>query len=257
MSALHNIEDVRSYWNEFVNDIEVTDHPVGTDEFFDELERYRYEKIDYLKDYVGFEQYRGKKVLEVGCGVGNDLLQFARAGAVVSARDLTENAVRLATQNLAREGFVGDIQQGNSEALGFPDDTFDVVYSHGVLHHTVDTEQAIAEVRRVLKPGGEAIIMLYNRRSWFYLAHVLSGTNIEHADKDAPIIRCYTTAECRELFKNFQSVRIHVDRFPKKTVKFRSLFAKLNNYVLVPFFQILPGPIKRPFGWHIMIRANK
>jgi len=257
MSAAATLEDVRSYWNEYVNDIEITDLPVGTPEFFDALERYRYDKIDYLKNYVAFPTYKGKKVLEIGCGAGIDLMQFARAGAFVSARDLTENAAHLAQANLAREGYTGDIRVGNAEALDFPDGSFDVVYSHGVLHHTVDTEKSIAEVHRVLRVGGAAIIMLYNRYSWFNLVAILSGTPIEHAKKEAPIIRKYSTGECRRLFSKFRSVDIHVDRFPKKTVKFGNFFAKLNNYVLVPFFEILPEPVKRPFGWHIMIRATK
>lgn len=257
MVTAHTLEDVRQYWNEYVNDIEITDYPPGSNEFFEALEKYRYDKIDYLKDYVDFPRYKGKKVLEIGCGAGVDLMQFARAGARVSARDLTENAVELTKANLAREGYSGDIKQGNAEALDFPDDTFDVVYSHGVLHHTVDTEKSIAEVRRVLKPGGEAVIMLYNRNSWFAFVAWLSGTNVEHAKKDAPIIRKYSISECRELFKDFQNVHIHVDRFPKRTVKFDNLFAKLNNYLLVPFFELLPDAIRRPLGWHIMIRATK
>ena len=256
-ATAHTLEDVRSYWNEYVNDIEITQHPVGSPEFFEALEKYRYDKIDYLLDYVDFPQYKSKKILEIGCGVGNDLMQFARAGADVSARDITENAVKLAAANLAREGYKGDIKQGNAEALDFPDDTFDVVYSHGVLHHTVDTEKSIGEVRRVLKPGGEAIIMLYNRISWLAFVAWISGTNIEHAEKDAPIIRKYSTKETRELFREFSDIRIHVDRFPKRTLKFDNLAGKLNNYVLVPFFDILPDAIRRPFGWHIMIRANK
>lgn len=257
MSVAHTLEEVRSYWNEYVNDIEITQHPRGSPEFFEALEKYRYDKIDYLYDYVGFDQYKGKKVLEIGCGVGHDLMQFARAGAYVSARDLTENAVELAIKNLKREGYSGDIKQGNAEALDFDDNAFDVVYSHGVLHHTVDTEQSISEVRRVLKPGGEAVIMLYNRHSWLALVAWLSGTNIEHAQKDAPIIRKYTTQECRDLFREFRNLEIHVDRFPKRTLKFNNLFGKLNNYLLVPFFEILPDVMRRPFGWHIMIRANK
>ncbi len=257
MGTAHTLEDVRQYWNEYVNDIEITQYPIGSVEFFDALEKYRYDKIDYLEDYVDFPRYKGKKILEIGCGAGIDLMQFARAGATMSARDLTENAVELATANLAREGYSGDIKQGNAEALDCADDTFDVVYSHGVLHHTVDTEKSIAEVRRVLKPGGEAVIMLYNRNSWFALVAWLSGTNVEHAKKDAPIIRKYSTSECRELFENFKNVRILVDRFPKRTVKFDNLFAKLNNYLLVPFFEMLPDAIRRPLGWHIMIRAIK
>jgi ubiquinone/menaquinone biosynthesis C-methylase UbiE len=252
-----SLEDVRAYWNEFVNDIEVTDLPIGSAEFFDTLERYRYEKIDYLRDYVDFPRYRGKKVLEIGCGVGIDLLQFARAGAQVSARDLTENAIQLATANLARQGYQGDLEVGNAEALDFPDASFDVVYSHGVLHHTVDTEKSIGEVYRVLRTGGEAVIMLYNRYSWFNLVAILSGTPIEHAKKDAPIVRRYSVGECRKMFRQFRQVQIHVDRFPKCTLKFDNLFAKLNNYTLVPFFELLPSRIKQPFGWHIMIRATK
>ncbi len=257
MGSVTTLEDVRSYWNEYVNDAEVTDLPVGTPEFFEALERYRYEKIDYLKEYVDFPRYRGQKVLEVGCGVGIDLLQFARAGAMVSAIDLTQNAVSLARANLAREGHTGDVRVGNAEALAFPDGSFDVVYSHGVLHHTVDTERAIEEVRRVLREGGEAIVMLYNRYSWFNLAAMLSGTPIEHAQKDAPIIRRYSSGECRQLFRRFREVAVHVDRFPKRTVKHQNLFAGLNNYLLVPFFEVLPQALKRPFGWHIMIRAIK
>lgn len=257
MAATPTLEDVRSYWNEFVNDIEVTDLPVGTSEFFDALERYRYDKIDYLLDYVGFSRYNGKEVLEIGCGVGIDLLQFARAGSRVSAIDLTENAAKLAQANLGREGYQGHIRVGNAEALDFPDNSFDLVYSHGVLHHTVDTGKAVSEVHRVIRFGGEAIVMLYNRCSWFNLVAVLSGTPIEHPKKDAPIIRRYSIGECRKLFQQFRDVQIHVDRFPKRTVKFDNLFSKLNNYLLVPFFEILPESIKRPFGWHIMIRATK
>ena len=257
MSKAATLEDVRAYWNEFVNDIEVTDLPIGSPEFFEALERYRYEKIDYLKDYVGFSRYKGKKVLEIGCGAGVDLLQFARAGAEVSAVDLTPNGIRLATANLARESYRGNLQVGNAESLDFPDEHFDVVYSHGVLHHTVDTQKSIDEVYRVLRVGGEAIIMLYNRYSWFNLVAVLSGTHIEHAKKDAPIIRRYSTGECRRMFARFSAVGIHVDRFPKRTVKFDNLFAKLNNHLLVPFFELLPDRIKRPLGWHIMIRATK
>jgi SAM-dependent methyltransferase len=126
-----------------------------------------------------------------------------------------------------------------------------------VLHHTVDTERAVSEAHRVLKPDGEAIVMLYNRYSWFNLAARASGTPIEHPEKDAPIIRRFSTRGCRKLFERFRHVDLHVDRFPKRTLKFDNLLAKLNNNVLVPFFERIPQRVKRPFGWHIMIRARK
>jgi ubiquinone/menaquinone biosynthesis C-methylase UbiE len=257
MPEEHTIEEVREYWNTYINDAEVVDAPLGSPEFFEALERYRYEKVDFLKDYVDFPRYRGKKVLEIGCGPGIDLLQFARAGAEVHARDLTENGVKLARANLAREGHEGDIRQGNAEELDVESESFDVYYSNGVLHHTVDIDKAIAEAHRVLRPDGEAIVMLYNRYSWFNLVATLSGTPVEHAEKDAPIVRRFSTRECRKLFRRFRDVEIYVDRFPKRTLKFDNLLAKLNNNVLVPFFGLLPSRIKRPFGWHIMIRSRK
>lgn len=258
---MRSLDDVRRYWNTYINDIEVCKNPVGTLDFFEELEAYRYEKISYLRDYMRFEQYYGAKVLEIGCGPGVDLLQFARAGADVWAIDISPRAVDLAHTNLVAHGFGEKTQQvttGNAEALNFPDDTFDLVYSHGVLHHTTNTERAIGEVRRVLKPNSEAIIMLYNRYSWFNALAVLSGTKIEHRDEDAPIIRRYSTRQCKRMFRHFGGpIEIHTDRFPRKTLKYENLFGKLNNFVLVPLFNAIPNRLKRPFGWHIMIRARK
>jgi SAM-dependent methyltransferase len=255
------IETIREYWNTYVNDIEVCQNSPGTPEFFDELEAYRYDKIDYLHDYVRFDRYRSLRVLEVGCGPGVDLVQFARAGADAWAIDLTENAVRLSRQHLATRGYprlAAQVQQASAEELPFPDASFDVVYSHGVLHHTPDTEKAIGEVHRVLRPRGEAVIMLYNRHSWFYALHRVSKTNVEHRDGDPPIIRCYTTAECRRLFERFSGpIEIHVDRLPKVTRKFTGAAARLFNHLLVPMYRLIPRRVSRRFGWHIMIRAFK
>ena len=130
--------------------------------YFAEIERVRYEQDDMLRDFAQFETARGKKVLEVGVGAGTDLLQWARAGADVSGIDLTDAAVAMATEHLALEGFKANIARGDAERLTFPDNTFDIFYSWGVLHHTPNTAQTIAEAHRVLKPGGTLKVMLYH-----------------------------------------------------------------------------------------------
>jgi ubiquinone/menaquinone biosynthesis C-methylase UbiE len=252
-----DLQDVQQYWNEYINDIEVAHSEIGTKEFFDEIEAYRYQKLAYLPRVVSFQSYKGKKVLEIGCGVGIDSLQFARAGADLTAIDLTPNAIKLARQNLEVHGYQATFINANAEALDFPDNHFDVVYSNGVLHHTPRPEKAIAEVLRVLKPGGEAVILLYKKHSWMHLLTNIKGVHVEHEEKEAPVIFYYSCQEVRQLFSKFVNVRLLVERFPCKTPKYSGLKAILFNQILVPLFQILPRAIISPLGAHILIWAYK
>src|SRR5262249_9880779 len=116
----------------------------------------------------GFDKYAGKKLLEIGCGTGTDLLQFARGGAVVTGVDLTPRSIEIAQRRLEIYGQNGQFSQGDAENLEFADESFDVVYSFGVIHHTPDTERAVQEIHRVLKRGGKAIVMIYHRSSLYY-----------------------------------------------------------------------------------------
>ncbi|MDY0093242.1 MAG: class I SAM-dependent methyltransferase [Candidatus Vecturithrix sp.] len=252
-----DLQEVQEYWNEYINDIEVARHEIGSREFFDELEHYRYQKLAYLPQVVSFPGYKGKKVLEIGCGVGLDSLQFARAGAELTAIDLTPNAITLAKRNLEVHGFQATFLNMNAEALEFPDNHFDAVYSHGVLHHTPRPQQAIDEVLRVLKPGGEAVIMLYKKNSWMHLLTRIEGVHVEHEEKEAPVIFYYTCDEVHQLFAKFERVRLLIERYPHTTPKYSRMKALLYNHIMVPVFHILPKALIRPLGAHIMIWAYK
>ena len=257
MTSPATLGDVKRYWSTHVNDIEVVDAPVGSPEFLEELERYRYQKMPYLRDIVRSPSWRGKRVLEIGCGPGMDLIQLAGAGARVTGMDSTPPAVRLARRHLQIRQLPGSVLEGNAERTPFADGTFDAVYSHGVLHHTVDTQRAIDEVHRVLKPGGEAVIMLYHRVSWFWLLSKVTKTPVEHADADAPIVRVYSTAEVRRLFHAFSKVNVVTERFPAKTKKFKGWKGLGFNGVFVPIFNALPTSLTARWGWHLMIYATK
>jgi SAM-dependent methyltransferase len=249
------IRAIRNYWNERIHDLEIARHPVGTKEFFQELADYRYEKLDYLQRVVDFAGYRGKKLLEIGCGVGLDLARFARGGAEVTGVDLAGVSIELAKKNFAFSATTGDLQIMNGERLEFADDTFDVVYAHGVLQYTAEIQAMIGEIRRVLKPGGEAILMVYNRYSWLNFMSKLFGVKLEH--EDAPVLETFSIRQFRKMLSQFSQTDIIPERFPVPTRLHRGIKAAVYNGVFVSAFNALPKRLIRPLGWHLMAKAIK
>ncbi len=185
-----NIEDVRQYWNRHPLLSHELDSP-GSTTFFEALDKAKREDSDrFAIPYWEFEKWRGRRVLDIGCGPGWVAVQYARGGAVVDAVDLTPRAVEIAIANARLAGVEPRIQVGNAEALPFERDCFDLVVSSGVLHHTPDTMQAFRESFRVLKPGGSAKITLYRKgilhHPWMFpltrLAMRLTGLRHPGAD---------------------------------------------------------------------------
>jgi ubiquinone/menaquinone biosynthesis C-methylase UbiE len=146
---------------------------VGSAEFFAEVERHRYSLEPHIRSVVDFPRWRDKDVLEAGCGIATDGLQFARAGARYTGLDRSERALELATRRFSLEQAIGAFVEGSVDELPFADATFDLVYSHGVIHHIPETERAIAEFHRVLRPGGTAIVMVYHRDSLNYHVNIM------------------------------------------------------------------------------------
>ncbi|HEX6190246.1 MAG TPA: class I SAM-dependent methyltransferase [Pyrinomonadaceae bacterium] len=161
-------ERVRVFWQAHPCGTKFSDAEIGTPEFFARVEAHRYEKEWHIPAAADFQNTRGLRVLEIGCGMGTDGAQFAKAGAIYTGIDLTDAAVELARKRFQVSGLPGEFRVADAERLDFPDASFDLVYSHGVLHHTPDIEAAVREIHRVLKPGGRAMVMLYHRGSYNY-----------------------------------------------------------------------------------------
>ncbi len=161
-------ERVRAFWQAHPCGTKFSDAEMGTREFFERVEAHRYAKEWHIPAAADFAGARGLRVLEIGCGLGTDGAQFAKAGADYTGIDLTNAAIELARKRFALSGLPGEFRVADAENLDFADDSFDLVYSHGVLHHTPDTALAVREIHRVLKPGGRAIVMLYHRGSYNY-----------------------------------------------------------------------------------------
>ena len=240
------------------------DHEPGSLGFFQSVERDRYQDYaPWMAETIGFSRYAGRRVLEVGGGLGTDLAQFVKAGAAVTDCDLAAGHLEMARRNFAVRGLAGSFLLGDGETLPFRDGSFDVVYSFGVIHHTPDTERAVAEFHRVLRPGGEVIVMVYAKHSWNYwyrdwwLLGIRGGLlrtmtmsdilaqNTEYSPSGArPLVKVYTASQCRRIFAGFREVSI--------------CKRQLTAYEIPRLLRFLPlGAWGRLMGWNLIVRARK
>ncbi len=239
----------------------------GTRGYFDAIEDYRYRiYAPWMKKVIGFDRYEHKRVLEVGCGTGTDLLQFARGGAVVTGCDLTPRSVEIARRRFKVYGLEGQFSISDAENLSFPDESFDLVYSFGVIHHTPDTQRAVSEIHRVLRPGGKAVVMVYHRSSFYYWLGLMLKRGIfggelfkygpaeimsryvEHTETGGrPLVKAFTRGESYELFKDFGRCAVEVNQLtrPELGVVGKKLPEPLFTWLAVRF------------GWNLIITAEK
>jgi len=243
----------------------------GSAEFFRKVEAERYETYaPWLKDAVDFPSFAGLRVLEIGPGLGTDHLQIARAGARTYATDLTVAHLQFTRRRFALEGLVTRLTRGDAERLPFADASFDAVYSFGVLHHTPDTQAAIDEVRRVLRPSGFAVVGLYHRHSAFYwistmlcrgvrrgelwkkgYRRLMAG--IEHGSDTSgavPLVKVLSRRQCRRMFSGYASVDVrsdHIDYshvFPSRAPSAGERRRRLEKWAGY-------------WGWYLTIRARR
>jgi len=216
-----------------------------------------------MPEIMEFSKHGGQRVLEIGGGMGTDLAQFAKAGAIVTDVDLSAGHLELARENFKLRNLEGSFLQHDAESLPFDDASFDLVYSNGVIHHTPNTDRVVREMYRVLKPGGRAIVMVYAENSllyWYQLVYLLGmrsrllekysmgeimSRHVELSQTDArPLVKAYTKARVRRVFKNFKSVRV--------------IKRQLIKEELPRIIRWLPvGVAGRIMGWNLIVKANK
>ena len=254
-STVADIDRVREYWNRHIHDLEITTHPVGSRGFFDDLDQYHFEKLHHLLRLVDFDGYRGRRVLEVGCGAGVDLARFAKGGAEVVGVDLASSAIDLARANFEQQGLSGEFRVADGEALPFSESSFDFVFAHGVVQYTTNPQRLVDECRRVLKPGGEAVFQVYNRISWLNGLSKLMKVGLEH--DDAPVLLKFSIAEFKTLVSGFRDVRIVPERFPVRSRLHGGWKGAVYNGLFVGTFNALPRSLVQRFGWHLLAFCRK
>lgn len=167
------LQQVRDFWNTEACGTHFVGRSADDRDFFSRYRQFRYRTEWHIPAFASFADARGQRVLEIGCGNGADARMFAAGGAEYTGIDLTPEAVEATRRHFAAEGLCGQFRVESCEQLNFADDSFDIVYAFGVLHHTPDPERAVREVHRVLRPGGVARIMLYHRHSFNYYVRIL------------------------------------------------------------------------------------
>ena len=247
--------NVKEFWNNHVHDWKVAKSLAGTLDFFLEIEEYRFEKLHYLPKLVNFGGYNGGKVLDVGCGTGNDLSRFAKGGAEVTGIDLAEHSIDLARKNFSLRGLSGNFLVMDGEKMDFEDNSFDMVYCHTVVHFTPEPKKMIQEIQRVLRPGGHAIIMTVNRYSWLNVLHKLMKVEIDHLD--APIFYMYSANEFNKMLIKFDEIKIVPERFPVPTKVHSGIKAFLYNKLFVDLYNALPKSLTKKSGHHLMAFCEK
>jgi SAM-dependent methyltransferase len=250
-----SIDDVRAYWDTHIHDLEISHHPPGSRGFFDDLDQYHFEKLHHLLRLVDFDGYRGRPVLDVGCGSGIDLARFARGGALVTGVDIAPSAIALARANFAQQDLPGRLEVANGEQLPFPDNSFDLVFAHGVVQYTSDPQRLVDECWRVLMPGGQAIVQVYNRISWLNALSQLMNVDLEH--ETAPVLLKFSMGEFRRLLARFREVRIVPERFPVKSRLHGGWKGAIYNRLFVGTFNALPRALVARFGWHLLAFCRK
>jgi SAM-dependent methyltransferase len=260
----HLKEEVRDFWNA---------DPCGSRYLADRADfeahaRARYELEPYIHDFAGFARAGGLRVLEVGVGMGADYLEWLKAGALASGVDLSSNSLERAKRRCEMAGYAPDLQVSDAEHLPFANDTFDIVYSYGVMHHSPDTAQCIREAWRVLKPGGAVRIMIYHHRSltglmlWLRYGF-LRGKSLRQAVHDhleSPGTKSYTRAETLALLPGFEQIELRQAFSPgdlllhEPSARFRGLLYRIG-------WRIYPRFLARRFGamWglFLLISARK
>lgn len=254
--ATIDYSEISAYWDDNVAVWPIAKHSAGTPEFFLETESYRFDKLDYLDKRVDYAGYAQCEVLEIGCGLGNDLSRFARGGAQCTGIDISPAAVELARANFEQRGLKGDFEVMNGEDMSFAENQFDVVYCHTVLQFTPDPMRVINEIHRVLKPGGVGYLMATNRRSWLYLMHLLFRIKIDHLS--SPVYNRHSFRQFSEMLGAFEDVTILRERYPVATRIHSGAMAGLFNAVFVPVYErLVPLRLKQLFAHHFLAVCRK
>lgn len=258
---------IKNYWNNRPCNVRHSDKSIESKDYFDEVAARRYFVEPHIEKFCNFVKYKDKKILELGCGIGTDAINFAKNGAIVTCVDISEKSIEIAKKgfllnNLQAEFYNIDLEKCHEY---LPANKYDLIYSFGVIHHAENPQNIINAIKNYCHEQTEIKIMLYNKYSWktfeFFIKYGYKfqfnlNKTIKYfaeAQLGCPYAYVYTKAEISNLFKDFQIVDHKIDH-----IFIYNIEEYINkNYVVRPIFKFMPAVflrfLKRNFGWHHLI----
>ena len=251
------IDDVKKYWDDRPCNVRHSSKEIGTKEYFDEVERKRYTAEPHIPLFADFPTWRGKKVLEIGCGLGTEGINFARHGADYTGTDLSIESINLAQNRFKVYNQKGRFFQGNAENLSsFVNvEKYDLIYSFGVIHHSPNPNLIIDQIYKYMDDSTILKIMLYAKNSW---KNYMIDAELDQpeAQYGCPIANTYTENEVRNLLHGLEIISIEQNHiFPYQIEPY-----KQGQYIKEPWFESMPdkmfNTLKKKLGWHLLITAR-
>ncbi len=254
-----SLKEVQDFWNARPCNLRHSNAPVGTKQYFDEVEERKYFVEPHIPAFADFTSWGGKRVLEVGCGIGTDATNFARNGAIYTGVELSSESLKLAKERFDVFGLSGRFIEGNAEEIDqvLNGENFDLIYSFGVLHHTPNLDSALKGIRNLMHSNSVFKMMVYAENSWKN-AMISSGLDQPEAQYGCPIANTYTKTEITDILNasGFSVKSIAQDHiFPYVVEEYKNY-----NYVRESWFQAMPlnifNALEKELGWHLLIESE-
>ena len=251
------IEEVKKFWNDRPCNVKHSSKDIGTKEYFNEVEKKKFFVEPHILKFTYFPSCEGKKVLEIGCGLATVGANFSFHGADYTGVELSEESLELAKKRFEVFEQTGKFYSGNAEELSsfVPVETYDLIYSFGVIHHSPHPEKIISQIKKYMNENSVLKIMLYAKDSWKNYM-IESGLDQPEAQYGCPIAKTYTKQDVVELLKGYEVLSIEQDHiFPYQVEPY-----KKGEYLKQPWFESMPDEmfrtLEKNLGWHLLITAK-